>query len=165
MNSTSSKLILVIVCLFVLFYAWQSFVSLPASVQAAPPRPTVTPRPTATSTVVVIDDPEDPDAPKPPVATLLLRVEPAPDGLWSVVQWQAPSGNWRDVEGWRGTVVNGKTIWWVEQKDFGKSPFRWVVYKEASSKPLATSEPFQLPGLDQRQLVITLSLSEQTDSK
>lgn len=92
------------------------------------------------------NEPDEPDKPKPSVATLLLRVEPAQDGLWSVVQWQAPSGNWHDVEGWRGTVVNGKTIWWVEQKDFGKSPFRWVVYKDVSSSPLATSTPFQLPG-------------------
>lgn len=161
-----ARVILGAICIISLLYAWQSPTSLPASVQAAPPpRPTVTPRPTATPTPMATDEPDEPGGPKPPVATLLLRVEPKQDGLWSVVQWQAPSGNWRDVEGWRGTVVNGKTIWWVEAKDFGKAPFRWIVYQEDSRSPLAISQLFQLPDLRQGRLEIIISLPKPTGDK
>jgi hypothetical protein len=92
------------------------------------------------------------------VATLILRVQPTQEGLWSVVQWQAPSGNWHDVEGWRGTVVHGKTIWWVEPKDFGNGPFRWVVYTMQGSELLTASQSFYLPDLNQSPLIVDVSL-------
>jgi len=78
--------------------------------------------------------------------TLLLNTQPAQDGLWSVVQWQGAMGNWNDVEGWKGVVQQGKTIWWVEQSDWGKASYRWVIFQEEGGAVLASSEPFSLPG-------------------
>jgi len=55
-------------------------------------------------------------------------------------------GNWNDVEGWKGVVQQGKTIWWVEQSDWGKASYRWVIFQEEGGAVLASSEPFSLPG-------------------
>jgi hypothetical protein len=67
--------------------------------------------------------------------------------LFSVVQWQDEVGNWHDIEGWRGAVSNGQTIWWVEQKDWSAGPYRWVVYEASAgaAHALATSWEFTLP--------------------
>jgi len=138
-----------------------------------PPRPTPTSivlTPTATAT------PADPTPSEPiptaqatvqptavatatriPVATLLLKVTKAQAGLGSVVQWQNAQGQWLDIEGWRGAVNHGKTIWWVEPKDWGKAHYRWVVYEAASGKVMATSQPFSLP--KQRGEVLTVTLT------
>jgi hypothetical protein len=111
-------------------------VSLTSQVQAdLPPRPTKTPTPE-----------EQKPTPEPPAGTLILSTQPAKDGLWSVVQWQDPKGNWHDVEGWRGTVANGKTIWWVEQDNWGNELFRWVVLQEQGGETLGISQSFVLPG-------------------
>jgi hypothetical protein len=165
MQSVAYKLIGIALCICCLIVVLLKPLVRSASVYAAPPpRPSVTPRPTPTATPTATNIPspatKTPLESKPQVATLLLRVHPAQDGLWSVVQWQDASGNWHDVEGWRGTVVNGKTIWWVEQKDFDKGPYRWVVYQGNSNAPIATSQPFQLPDLPQAWLEISVSLPE-----
>lgn len=141
-----------------------------------PPRPTptsivLTPTATATPADPTPTTPTDPTptvqatvqptaaatATRIPVATLLLKVTKAQAGLGSVVQWQNAQGQWLDIEGWRGAVNHGKTIWWVEPKDWGKAHYRWVVYEAASGKIMATSQPFSLP--KQRGEVLTVTLT------
>ena len=64
----------------------------------------------------------------------------------AVVQWQALSGEWYDVEGWQTAVPTDSIQWWVAPKDFGKGPFRWAVYKNNNAgKPDQISKPFWLP--------------------
>ena len=90
--------------------------------------------------------------------------------LWTVVQWQDASGNWHDVEGWRGTfddvvIENGAVIaqkvWWVAQVDLGKGPFRWLVYRGQGSVLLARSTPFYLPGPTSGPTTVEVSLAPQ----
>jgi len=103
-----------------------------------------------------VDD--DDDEPRPLVASILLQTTPAQSDLWSVVQWRDADATWHDVEGWRGTVVNGRTIWWVEQKDWGKTPYRWVVYQREGGPLLAISDEFALPTQQRQQLVVSVAL-------
>lgn len=112
-----------------------------------PPRPTEPPG----------SDQKDESPVRPPVAPLVLNTSPAQSGLWSVVQWQDPQGGWHDVEGWRGWVTNGKTIWWVEEKNFGEGPFRWAVFQTDGGALLALSEPFSLP--TQPRLTMTIAVT------
>lgn len=135
--SIKHSLILPLLLAFGLF----SFVGLtlaPPPVKAMlPPRYTPTP-------VVVDDTGDDPD--EPAGAAIELHVNTAPAGLWSVVQWQDSAGDWREVEGWRGTLDAGGYIqWWVAPADFGKGPFRWSVYHHQGGRLRAESEPFYLP--------------------
>lgn len=95
------------------------------------------------------------------MATIILNVRIDEKNLWSVVQWQDQQGNWIDVEGWRGQLSNKKTIWWVEQKDWGAGPFRWVVYTKSSQEPLGTSEIFNLPNQFGQILTIYVSVPRQ----
>lgn len=107
-----------------------------------PPRPTLPPE-------------EDEDEPvRPLVAPLILSTNPNRSDLWSVVQWQGDAGNWHDVAGWRGVVDKGRTIWWVEQKDFGKGPFRWVIQQGEGGPVVATSAPFTLPSQLRKALIV-----------
>lgn len=63
-----------------------------------------------------------------PIGTYIELVAPEHAGAWTVVQWQDSAGNWHDVEGWRGTLDDrGVRRWWVDAKDFGTGPFRWVI--------------------------------------
>ena len=123
---------------------------LPASVHAElPPRPTRTP----------VASPKD-STPEPPLAgTLMLSTEPNLDNLMSVVQWQDSDGAWHDVNGWRGLVMGGKTVWWVEERNWGEEPYRWVVYRNTSSTAIATSQPFKLPGSGET-LIVEVDLSD-----
>lgn len=78
----------------------------------------------------------------------------------TVIQWQDFQGNWHDVEGWRGTLdVSGHKKWWVDQKDFAKGPFRWVVLSSTSEEVLGTSEDFILPVTPNEQLIIKVDLN------
>ena len=108
-----------------------------------PPRPTLPP---------VEEDEDEPT--RPLVAPLILSTDPNRSDLWSVVQWQGAAGNWHDVAGWRGVVDKGRTIWWVEQKDFGKGPFRWVIQQGEDGPVVATSALFTLPSQPQQALVV-----------
>jgi len=64
---------------------------------------------------------------------------------WTVVQWQDESG-WHDVEGWQASPDQSWVIWNVEEKDFGKGPFRWAVFEgHERGEPIAVSEQFYLP--------------------
>jgi hypothetical protein len=89
--------------------------------------------------------------------------------LWTVVQWQDPMGTWHDVEGWRGTLdevkssedgaVTGYKTWWVGGEHMGEGPFRWLVYRSKGGQVLATSESFDLPGVDKATLVVEVLLT------
>lgn len=109
--------------------------------QGLPPRPTLTP--TAT--------PPTP-TPQPTTRRQKARIQlvaPAYTGAWSVVQWQGADGTWHDVEGWQGTIDEGRKRWVVLPKDYGPgSPYRWVILAEKSGPVLAVSEEFDLPGAD-----------------
>jgi len=64
---------------------------------------------------------------------------------WTVVQWQDESG-WYDVESWQASPEQSWVIWNVEEKDFGKGPFRWAVFEgQERGEPMAVSEEFYLP--------------------
>jgi hypothetical protein len=89
--------------------------------------------------------------------------------LWTVVQWQDPTGAWHDVEGWRGTLdevrsdedgaVTGYKTWWVGGEHMGEGPFRWLVYQGKGGWLLATSESFDLPSVDKTTLVVEVPLT------
>lgn len=113
-----------------------------------PPRPTKTPI-----------SKEDEATPEPPAGTIILNTQPAKDGLWSVVQWQGEENRWYDVEGWRGSVVNGKTIWWVEQGHWGRKPYRWVVLQEEEGELLGVSDLFTLPNSGET-LIVKVNISD-----
>jgi hypothetical protein len=95
----------------------------------------------------------------PPVgAHIELYVPNAPAGAWTVVQWQDSAGGWHDVEGWRGTLdASGYRRWWVDAKDFGTGPFRWVVSQGADGPFLSLSPPFNLPSEAGQVLPMTVS--------
>lgn len=138
---SSLKLLILLLSLFL------GTLALPPTAHAdLPPRPTLPPE-------------EDDDEPvRPLVAPLILSTDPNRSDLWSVVQWQGAAGNWHDVAGWRGVVEKGRTIWWVEQKDFGKGPFRWVISQGEGGLVVATSEPFTLPSQPKQALVVAVGV-------
>jgi hypothetical protein len=88
--------------------------------------------------------------------------------LWTVVQWQDPQGVWHDVEGWQGTLdrvvvegeetVIGRKDWWVQERDAGRGPFCWLVYRGEGDVLLAQSEKFYLPQRDQTATVVEVSV-------
>lgn len=110
-----------------------------------PPRPT--------KTVIPANQQPTPDHPS---GTLILNTQPAITGAWSVVQWQDATGVWQDVEGWRGEVSAGKTIWWVEQTQWHTGPFRWAIFETKGGKLVATSALFLLPGSGEKTIVRVL---------
>ena len=91
---------------------------------------------------------------------LHVHGNPHPE-LWTVVQWQAVEGDWRDVEGWRGTPDEitggvGKKTWWVSEEGFGRGPFRWVVYSQSEGdRRLGVSGAFYLPD-DGRAVIVAV---------
>jgi hypothetical protein len=89
------------------------------------------------------DDDDDDD--RTVGAYIELEAPAGAAGAWAVVQWQDRAGNWHDVAGWRGTMVNS-SHWWVHPKDFGTGPFRWVVRQGPDGPVVQMSEPFNLPG-------------------
>ncbi|MEZ4707559.1 MAG: hypothetical protein R3A44_10150 [Caldilineaceae bacterium] len=74
------------------------------------------------------------------------------------MQWLDGAGNWYDVEGWRGDVVHNSTVWAVEEKDFGKGPFRWAIFAVSNRQLLAVSRPFYLPTQPDEILTIAVAL-------
>jgi hypothetical protein len=138
--------------------------ALPGTAEALPPRPTV---------------PLPPDDIESSVqAQIQLQVQ-FPDSwpwqtthwqdLWTVVQWQDPSGAWYSVEGWQGTLdevknrengaVTGYKTWWVGGEHMGEGPFRWLAYHSKGGRLSATSEPFDLPSINKTTLVVEMALA------
>jgi hypothetical protein len=130
-NRNIQIIILGLSLIIVLALAWPA-----VSVQAGPELPPRDPTATQPSS-----DDDDDDSDQPVGAYIELQ---APGGAWAVVQWRDSSGNWRDVEGWRGSLP-GSGRWWVHPKDFGAGLFRWVVLAEPGGAILKTSDPFHLP--------------------
>jgi hypothetical protein len=67
---------------------------------------------------------------------------------WVEVQWQDPAGAWRDVDGWAGPLdptQGGYVYHYVDPKDFGKGPFRWVVSDKQGGTVLGMSDTFYFP--------------------
>jgi hypothetical protein len=95
---------------------------------------------------------------KPIGAYIILQVQPAQAGLWSVVQWQDSAGGWHEVEGWRGTLEAGGSIrWWVAAKDFSTGPFRWVVYSRPGNQPVSSGS-FKLPSAANETVRVEISV-------
>lgn len=95
---------------------------------------------------------------KPVVAYIQLTVEPAQPGLWAVVQWRDAGGMWHDVEGWQGGVDAGTQQWGVFPREFGRGPFRWVLYDGPKGRLLKTSTSFILPTKDEEVVKVSISL-------
>jgi hypothetical protein len=116
---------------------------LPPLSRAAPLPPRPTPRPTRTPTPA----PGPTAAPRPRLgAHLVLYVQNALAGLWTIVQWQDGFGDWHDVQGWQGTLDDGyQKRWWVAEKDFATGPFRWALYQGQGGALLDVSASFYLP--------------------
>ena len=99
-------------------------------------------------------DKDDDDDDNPVGAHIELM---APTGAWSVVQWQDNSGGWHDVEGWTGSLADGGGWrWWVEAKDFGTGPFRWVSQPGPEGSVLNASGPFTLPAFPNETVQVEL---------
>ena len=93
--------------------------------------------------------------PPPPEASITLTVVNAPAGAWTAVQWSVPGGTtWYNVETWVGPLDQAQYGWmphWVDRKDYGTGPFRWVVYDKDPSQGggiWAVSDPFYFPTRD-----------------
>jgi hypothetical protein len=172
-NKSKVWLSLVAACAFALL-AVAAIPALTPPVRAdLPPRqPTSTPTPNPTSTT-------SPKSPSRSAATQIVLSAQFP-AAWpwakshwqtvkTVVQWQNAEGKWYDVEGWRGEldsvavdasgVVTGKKVWWVANANLNQGPFRWMVYLGDGGKPLAQSEPFDLPGKAGGVTLVEVSLS------
>jgi len=130
----------------VLLLAWPSLLT-----HAGPDLP-------SRETPTPVQPPDDKDDDKPVGAHIVLQVRSAPVGVWTVVQWQDSAGDWHDIEGWQGTLDEGKKVWWVDAAAFGKGPFRWVIYQDQRDKPLAQSESFYLPYSAGEAVMIEVSL-------
>ena len=79
-------------------------------------------------------------------------------GAWTSVEWQDAVGNWHVVTGWQGTLEADRTkTWWVAEADWGKGPFRWVLYDQRGGQSLGRSEAFYLPANHRQVVEITLT--------
>ncbi len=100
---------------------------------------------------------KDKDKDAPVGAYIELQLQSAQAGLWTVVQWQDSAGEWHNVDGWQGPPEGNGRQWWVEAKNFGKGPFRWVVTRGPGGAQAGISAPFNLPaGAGQRVQVIVV---------
>lgn len=129
------------VVLIFAFFTTINLIALTPSLALAdlPPRPGL---PTPSS-----DPASDSDEGNPIGGYIVLRVPMAPEGLWTVVQWQDQAGRWHDTDGWRGLLDDGRQkVWWIDPADFGKGPFHWTVYQKQNGELLASSSSFNLPG-------------------
>ena len=141
-----------------------------APISLLPPRPTPDPAPTLPPRPTPEPTPRSTSPSRLPAGGFIeLRFQTTQERIWSlghwqelwtIVQWQDHWGDWHDVEGWQGTfdefdvcyqneggetVCEGQKVWWVAQADFGKGPFRWVVYRGPGGRLFAQSESFYLP--------------------
>lgn len=129
-------------------------VQIPAT-NANSDRPTLTPIPRPTLDV------EETFSGEIIGAYIELHIEPDHLIYWTEVQWQDVIGNWHQVEGWRGTSMEGVTRWFLGEKDFGTGPFRWLVYQQEDGELLVTSASFYLPDDKDEVTVINVQANEQ----
>jgi hypothetical protein len=132
---------------------------------AAPPPPPPPTPPTPSPS----PEPASPSGPPPAGGLIELHLQfPGSisypwQELWTMVQWQDEKEVWHDVEGWQGTLDEiengvGTKTWWVDEDDLGKGPFRWVIHRDVNSRPLVTSEAFDLPTRKGRTAAVEASL-------
>jgi len=95
-----------------------------------------------------------------PSGCIELRVDgPVVGLLWTMVQWLDASGDWHDVTGWQSPLNDSEAItWWVAQRDYGKGPFRWCLYRRKGGELLATSQEFHLPLKASQRVVVRVAL-------
>ena len=137
-------------------------IARPLLVQAGPdlpprdPPPTNNPPPGGDSQ----NDDDDDGRSAPLGAYIELQTQPLPVGAWSTVQWQDSVGGWQNVEGWHGALgSSGYQLWWVEAKDFGKGPFRWIVIQGNGGPIIGTSDAFNLPAGAGERVKVIVSLN------
>ncbi len=134
--------------------------SAAALAQDQPPRPGdpgTRPEPPYTDPIIIDPPPPPPPADhhQPDQGTSVVPAAAVGDGAQiqlsttpgavTVVQWQDGSGAWNDVTSWRATATSGAIVWYVEAKDFGKGPFRWVSYGADGYTMTGASDAFYLP--------------------
>lgn len=96
-------------------------------------------------------------------STITVHAPKAPAGAWVSVQWQDLLGSWHDVEGWQAELdmADDSNLafkqWAVYSQDYGRGPFRWVIYTEQDGAVWATSPRFYLPDGDGADLTMTLA--------
>ena len=83
-------------------------------------------------------------------STITAYAPGAPATAWIAVQWQNTDSTWYTVDGWQGdldytTYGVAYKQWTVESADYGKGPFRWVVYATEGGAVWAVSSAFDLP--------------------
>jgi len=148
-HQTISKILLILS----IFVAVLLLVAPAAALPPRPPRPPhVTPTATAQPAVnasTVVDG-----------GFIRLTVSAPRTGLQAVVQWEDGNGNWHNVSGWQNTVSQPSVKWWVSPADFGKGPFRWIVYEDTPSNVIATSETFFLPASEEHIVDVFVSLNK-----
>ncbi len=116
--------------------------------------PTLPPR--QLPTVPPDKDDKDDDDPAPVGAYIELSVLPSQSGGWAYIQWKGGDGHWHMVDGWAGEI-SGNQRWWVDEKDFNKGPFRWVV-GEQEGAIRGISESFSLPDGANEVVSVTVSV-------
>jgi hypothetical protein len=82
----------------------------------------------------------------PAGGAITLQAYPIDPAFWTVVQWQDTNGGWHDVDGWQAPFDEQHQVaWGIAPDDFGKGPFRWVIYEGQGGAMIAASDPFTLP--------------------
>jgi hypothetical protein len=82
---------------------------------------------------------------------IALTATGAPSGAWVAVQWADPTGaQWTTIDTWLGPLdqSQGWMAYWIEAKDQGTGPYRWVVYTGDPSQGgqvWGISDPFNFP--------------------
>jgi hypothetical protein len=128
-----------------------------------PPRPgaELPPRPGAPSPAppAVIHTADRSKSGSPAGAYIELMGLPNNSEYWTVVQWQDRQGDWHNVDGWQGTLENSCKKWWVNARDFGTGPFRWVVYLGQNGPEAGRSDSFLMPhvAMQTQQVAVTIA--------
>lgn len=93
-------------------------------------------------------------------ATMRLLPSPPQPNVWTEVQWIDDNNVWHPVEAWRGPLNEPYTVsWTVLPTEYGKGPFRWVVYDGEGGGTLAISSWFFLPSHNKQILHVNISLA------
>jgi len=111
-----------------------------ASGDILPPRPTLTPTPQATAVSAPTAAPDRQTA----VASIRLAADGDTTGWQTAVEWQDSNRNWHLVAGWQAPFNQyNQVVWAVAQSDYGKGPFRWVIFRNGET--IDDSLEFYLP--------------------
>lgn len=100
--------------------------------------------------------------PRANFSTITVLAPGAPEGAWVGVQWRDLTGAWHDVDTWQAplevTAAGAPAMkqWGVFERDYGRGPFRWIVYAPTSDAVFATSPGFYLPSGGGANLTITV---------